>query len=97
VSNARQPYSITAKGRSVLHGPTLWGLAGHLRDVLALCDPQVRIEHLQQCVPPHTLQKTLYALQELGLIEGPAVDVPDISQRLWGKPASGRPAALVER
>lgn len=67
---------ITAKGRSVLRSATLWGLSRHLRDLLALCDPAVRIEHARQFMPPESLQAALYSLQQLELIEGPPAELP---------------------
>lgn len=69
-------YSITAKGRAVLRSPTLMGLSQHLRELLALCDPQVRIEHARQFIPPQSLQIALYSLQQLELIEGPPAPAP---------------------
>jgi hypothetical protein len=66
-------YMITAKGRVVLRSATLWGLSRHLRDLLALCDPAVRVEHARQFMPPESLQAALYSLQQLELIEGPPV------------------------
>lgn len=63
-------YTITRKGRSVLRSATMWGLSRHLRDLLALCDPQVRIEQARQLLPPESLQMALFSLQELELIEG---------------------------
>ena len=69
-------YMITRKGRSVLRSATMWGLSRHLRDLLALCDPQVRIEHARQFLPPESLQIALFSLQELELIEGPPAPAP---------------------
>lgn len=69
-------YSITAKGRAVLRSATMWGLSRHLRELLALCDPQVRIEHARQFIPPESLQIALYALLQLELIEGPPANTP---------------------
>jgi hypothetical protein len=76
----RQNFRITAKGRIVLHGATLWALSRHLRDVLALCDPQVDRAALQQFLPPDSLHAALHSLQQLELIEGPAVPAPDHTQ-----------------
>jgi hypothetical protein len=69
-------YTITRKGRAVLRSATMWGLSRHLRDLLALCDPQVRIEQARQFIPPESLQIALYSLQELELIEGPPAQPP---------------------
>jgi hypothetical protein len=69
-------YTITRKGRDVLRSATLWGLSRHLRDLLALCDPQVRIEQARQFIPPESLQIALYSLQQLELIEGPPAKMP---------------------
>ena len=63
-------YRITAKGRTVLRSETLWGLSSHLRELLALCDPQVCIQDARQFFPPQSLQMALYSLQQLELIEG---------------------------
>ena len=83
----RQLFQITSKGRSVLRGPTLWSLSSHLRDVLALCDPQVDSEVLRQFLPPESLQAALYSLQQLELISGPAVAAPDHSQWEFQSPS----------
>jgi hypothetical protein len=69
-------YMITAKGRAVLRSPALWGLSGHLRDLLALCDPAVRLDHAGQFMPPGSLQAAVFSLQQLELIEGPPARVP---------------------
>ena len=69
-------YMITRKGRSVLRSAAMWGLSRHLRDLLALCDPQVRIEHARQFLPPESLQIALFSLQQLELIEGPPAPAP---------------------
>jgi hypothetical protein len=69
-------YTITRKGRAVLRSATMWGLSRHLRDLLALCDPQVRIEQARQFIPPESLQIALYSLQQLELIEGPPAQPP---------------------
>jgi len=94
-------YMITTKGRAVLRSATLWGLSRHLRDLLALCDPAVRVEQARQFMPPESLQAALYALQQLELIEGPPAEPPrspdwamdTISRRLAGKQRdSGTPS-----
>lgn len=69
-------YTITAKGRAVLRSTTLWGLSSHLRDLLAFCDPRVSMDDLRQFMPPISLQNALFALQELGLIDGPPTPAP---------------------
>ena len=69
-------YRITPKGRAVLRTATVTGLSRHLRELLALCDPQIRLEHARQFIPPQSLQVALYALQQLELIEGPPVEQP---------------------
>lgn len=69
-------YTITRKGRAVLRSATMWGLSRHLRDLLALCDPQVRIEQARQFLPPESLQIALFSLQQLELIEGPPAPMP---------------------
>jgi hypothetical protein len=69
-------FSVTVKGKVVLQSPTRWGLSSHLRDLLTMCDPQMRLEHARQCLPPESLHMALYALQQLELIEGPPIDVP---------------------
>ncbi len=66
-----QAYTVTSKGRAVLHSVTLWGLSGHLRDLLALCEPRASLCDLRQFMPPASLQAALFALQELELIDGP--------------------------
>ena len=69
-------YMITSKGRAVLRSATLWGLSRHLRDLLALCDPAVRVDQARQFMPPESLQAALYSLQQLELIEGPPAQAP---------------------
>jgi hypothetical protein len=88
-------YAITPAGRRVLHGPTVWCLSAHMRDVLALCDPAISIEHLRQTVPPHSLNASLFALWDLGLVHGPAVPAPDHSN--WEFDARSRPIGLPKR
>lgn len=83
-------YNITAKGRAVLRTPTLMGLSRHLRELLALCDPQVRLEHARQFIPPQSLQIALYALQQLDLIEGPAVEPPKRCSADWALTTGSR-------
>jgi len=72
-------YTITAKGRAVLRSAALIGLSRHLRELLALCDPQVRLEHARQFIPPQSLQIALFALQQLELIDGPPTQPPRVS------------------
>jgi hypothetical protein len=69
-------YRITRKGRDVLRSATMWGLSRHLRDLLALCDPQVKVAEARQFMPPESLQVALYSLQQLELIEGPPAKLP---------------------
>ena len=69
-------YMITRKGRHVLRSATMWGLSRHLRDLLALCDPQVKVSEARQFMPPESLQVALYSLQQLELIEGPPAQLP---------------------
>lgn len=69
-------YMITRKGRAVLRSATMWGLSRHLRDLLALCDPQVRLDQARQFLPPESLQMALFSLQQLELIEGPPAPMP---------------------
>lgn len=69
-------YMITRKGRAVLRSATMWGLSRHLRDLLALCDPQVSIDQARQFLPPESLQIALFSLQQLELIEGPPTPAP---------------------
>lgn len=64
-------YTITSKGRAVLRSATFWGLSSRLQALLAFCDPRVSSEDLRQFMPPVSLQSALFALQELGLIDGP--------------------------
>ena len=93
-------YMITRKGRAVLRSATMWGLTRHLRDLLALCDPHVRIEQARQFLPPESLQIALYSLQQLELIEGPPAEIPRApdwtfgsnSQRLDAKRTNPNPA-----
>ena len=77
-------YMITRKGRAVLRSATMWGLSRHLRDLLALCDPHVRIEQARQFLPPESLQIALYSLQQLELIEGPPAQVPNGPEWTFG-------------
>jgi hypothetical protein len=86
-------YSITAKGRAVLRSATLMGLSRHLRELLALCDPQVSLQHARQFIPPQSLQIALYSLQQLELIEGPPAQPPALVPRSW----AAAEAALSDR
>jgi len=88
-------YMITPKGRQVMHGPTVWCLTAHMRDVLAWCDPQVTLAELRQSMPPESLNTSLYALRDLGLIDGPPVAAPDHSQ--WEVDAYSRPIGPLPR
>ena len=74
-------YCINAKGRAVLRSATVWGLSRHLRDLLALCDPQVRIDQARQFIPPESLQIALFSLQQLELIDGPPAKPPRACER----------------
>lgn len=78
--SSRATYAITDKGRTVLRGPALWSLSVHLRDLLAMCSPQVELEHARQFLPPHSLREALYALLQLELIQGPPVPPPDAAR-----------------
>lgn len=69
-------YCLTGKGRNVLGSAVLFGLSHHLRDLLKLCDPAMRVEHARQFLPPESLHIALYALQQLELIDGPPIDAP---------------------
>ena len=69
-------YSITPKGHLVLRTAAHLGLSRHLRELLAFCDPAMRVEHARQFFPPESLQIALFALQQLELIDGPPVDAP---------------------
>ena len=88
-------YAITPKGRQVLRGPTAWCLTAHLRDLLALCDPAISMKHLSQSMPRESLNATLYALWDLGLVDGPEVPAPDHSQ--WEFDARSRPIGPLPR
>jgi hypothetical protein len=78
--NTRAAYTITPKGRTLLHSPAIWALTRHTRDLLALCDPRVMVESARQFLPPDSLHAALYSLRELGLIEGPDVKAPGATQ-----------------
>ena len=69
-------YTITSKGRAVLRSATFWGLSSRLQALLAFCDPRVSLEDLRQFMPPVSLQNALFALQELGLVDGPPTPAP---------------------
>ena len=83
-------YMITRKGRAVLRSATIWGLSRHLRDLLALCDPQVRIDQARQFIPPESLQIALFSLQQLELIEGPPAPAPRSPN--WAADVEGLPS-----
>jgi hypothetical protein len=83
-------YTITTKGRAVLRSATLMGLSRHLRELLALCDPQVRLEHARQFIPPHSLQIALYSLQQLELIDGPPTQPPKRGSTDWALDTGSR-------
>lgn len=88
-------YMITTKGRAVLRSATLWGLSRHLRDLLALCDPAVRVDQARQFMPPESLQAALYSLQQLELIEGPPAQPPRSAD--WAMDTSSRRLAATQR
>ncbi|MBC5765577.1 hypothetical protein [Ramlibacter albus] len=88
-------YAITPKGRQVLRGPTVWCLTAHLRDVLVLCDPAISMAHLRQTMPRESLNAALFALWDLGLVDGPPVEAPDHSQ--WEFDARSRPIGPLPR
>jgi hypothetical protein len=69
-------YAITPKGLLVLRSAARFGLSSHLRELLAFCDPAMRVEQARAFFPPESLQLALYALQQLELIDGPPVDQP---------------------
>lgn len=69
-------YSVTPKGKSVLNSAASWGLSCHLRELLGMCRPRLRLDHARQSIPPESLQIALYSLLELELIEGPPVQPP---------------------
>ena len=69
-------YSVTDKGRTVLRSAACWGLSSHLRELLGMCEPGMRLEHARQSIPPESLQIALFALQQLELIDGPPVEAP---------------------
>ena len=77
-------YMITTKGRAVLGSAALWGLSTHLRDLLALCDPGLRIDHARQFMPPESLNVALFSLQQLELIDGPPANAPRMPSRVVG-------------
>jgi hypothetical protein len=88
-------YMITTKGRAVLRSATLWGLSRHLRDLLALCDPAVRVDQARQFMPPESLQAALYSLQQLELIEGPPAQPPRSPD--WAMDTTSRRLAAKQR
>ena len=88
-------YMITTKGRAVLRSATLWGLSRHLRDLLALCDPAVRVDQARQFMPPESLQAALYSLQQLELIEGPPAQPPRSAD--WAMDTTSRRLAASRR
>lgn len=69
-------YRVTDKGRAVLRSAACWGLSRHLRELLGMCEPRMRLDHARQSIPPESLQIALYALQQLELIDGPPVEAP---------------------
>jgi hypothetical protein len=88
-------YRTTAKGRGVLRSAVQWGLSRHLRDLLAMCDPHVRVQDARQFIPPESLQIALYALQELELIEGPPVAAPNLAATRAEGIAPGTPRRIA--
>lgn len=95
----RSLYAITAKGRSLLHGPAAWALTRHARDLLALCDPQVSIAQARQFLPPESLYTSLYSLRALELVEGPPVKLPAAAheKRRHSGAASQPPGSAINR
>ncbi|MEJ6024106.1 hypothetical protein [Ramlibacter sp. PS4R-6] len=79
-------YAITPKGHVVLRSAARWGLSRHLRELLAFCDPAMRVEQARQFFPPDSLQIALYALQQLELIDGPPVEAPRVNTTWAAQP-----------
>jgi hypothetical protein len=83
-------FSVTIKGKFVLRSAARWGLSRHLRELLQMCDPQVRLEHARQFIPPESLHIALFALQQLELIDGPEIGAPRHTSTWASDPHAGR-------
>ena len=67
-------YRLTSKGQAcvkvvVTRRETLGALSRYMRDVLLMCGSGVWFEQLSQFMPPRSLEESLRALLQLGLIE----------------------------
>ena len=74
-------YRLTLTGRACVdlvetEHETLGSLSRYLHDVLMLCGSGVWFEQLRQFLPPRSLEESLRALLNLGLIE----DVPTVTR-----------------
>lgn len=70
-------------------------LSGHLHDVLVMCKVGLRFSQLRQFMPPRSLQESIQALLDRGLLE--LVDAgrggPDSLPMEWAGPPMLRPSA----
>jgi hypothetical protein len=76
-------YRLTDIGRACVElveteHQTIGSLSRHLHDVLMLCGTGIWFEQLRQFMPPRSLDESLRALLNLGLIE---VVHPDLAPR----------------
>jgi len=79
LSPASRCYRLTPRGQARLapggaQPGTAGSLSPYLHDVLEMCGSGVWFEQLQQFMPPRSLDESLRALLELGLIETVARD-----------------------
>ncbi|MEJ6023413.1 hypothetical protein [Ramlibacter sp. PS4R-6] len=76
-----QCFRLTARGRACValveaERETLGSLSRYLHDVLAMCGTGIWFQHLQQFMPPRSLEESLKSLMALGLVEG--FDQPEL-------------------
>ena len=69
-----QCFRLTARGRACVQlvengGQTLGSLSRYLHDVLVMCGTGMWFQHLQQFMPPRSLEESLKSLMALGLVE----------------------------
>lgn len=95
---SRQCFRLTDRGRACVQlvdagGQTLGSLSRYLHDVLALCGTGAWFHHLQQFMPPRSLDESLQSLLALGLIE--CIDQPELPLDVPVQPRPCSPAGFA--
>lgn len=98
--SSQQCFRLTARGRACVElvetgGQTLGSLSRYLHDVLMLCGTGAWLHHLQQFLPPRSLDESLRSLLALGLIE--CVDQQELPLDAPAQPERRHAHALAAR